>query len=99
MDRTLRLTPFLSSRASCDRCVQVVADRDQIENVDRTIGVDVRRKVAGAHRLMRVVPHDHQVEDVDRLAAGIELTAGAYLTEEKARRFKEEILDLKHKYK
>ena len=44
-------------------------------------------------------PADIQVEDVDRLAAGIELTAGAYLTEEKARRFKKEILDLKHKYK
>ena len=44
-------------------------------------------------------PADLQFEDIDRLAAGIELTAGAYLTEEKARRFKEDVLELKQKYR
>jgi len=43
-------------------------------------------------------PTDLEPDDLDRLAAGIDMTAGAYISEEKAKRFKEEILRHKHKY-
>lgn len=36
--------------------------------------------------------------DIERLAAGIDLTANAYMNEEKARKFRNEILALKQKH-
>jgi len=43
-------------------------------------------------------PADIKREDIDRLAAGIEMTAGAYISEEKVKKFKDEILQLKNKH-
>jgi len=38
---------------------------------------------------------DLKREHIERLAAGIEMTAGAYMGEEKVKKFKEEIIKLK----
>jgi len=42
-------------------------------------------------------PSEIKKEHLERFAAGIEMTAGAYMKEEKAKRFKEEILALEKK--
>lgn len=44
-------------------------------------------------------PADLKIEDLDRLAAGIEMTAGAYMSEEKVRNFKNEVLKLAEKWR
>jgi len=43
-------------------------------------------------------PNDMKKEDIERLAAGVEMSAGAYMGEEKVKKFKEEILKLKDKH-
>ena len=42
-------------------------------------------------------PANLEREDIERLASGIEMTAGAYISEEKVEKFKEEILELSRK--
>ncbi|MBU1128984.1 MAG: hypothetical protein KKE01_07920 [Candidatus Omnitrophica bacterium] len=40
-------------------------------------------------------PEDFKKTDIERLAEGIAMTAGAYMSEEKVKKFKDEILKLK----
>ena len=42
-------------------------------------------------------PDDIEKDDLERLASGIEMTAEAYISEEKAKKFAEEILNLAQK--
>jgi len=42
-------------------------------------------------------PKQLQKEHIDRLAQGIDVTAGAYMSEERVKAFKKEILQLKEK--
>jgi hypothetical protein len=42
-------------------------------------------------------PANLEKEDIERLASGIEMTVGAYINEEKAKKFKDEVLRLSQK--
>jgi hypothetical protein len=53
-------------------------------------------------RRIRIVLHGGQPENIeierlDRLAAGIDMTARGYMSEMRARAFRDEVLSLKHK--
>jgi len=43
-------------------------------------------------------PSDVKKDEIERLAAGIEMSAGAYMSDEKVKNFKDEILKLKDKH-